>query len=159
MNPGQSGDPGSIDDATGKDHERLGLLLDHLGASLKTTGAAARLAFETLDRELRIHMKWEEEALFSAVRGRATAAQRHSLESLEIDHERIRDTLRGLDSTLAEGDLQTAKPLLDWLQTLLKGHNYDEEHGVYVEADRLLDLAERRRLIEALRKAPPEGTP
>ena len=41
-----------------------------------------------------------------------------------------------------------AASLVGWLKTLLMGHNYDEEHGVYVEADRLLGADERRRLIE-----------
>jgi hypothetical protein len=35
-----------------------------------------------------------------------------------------------------------------WLGTLFKSHNHDEEHGVYVEADRLLSDSERRRLLD-----------
>ncbi len=43
--------------------------------------------------------------------------------------------------------------------TLLKGHNYDEEHGAYVEADRLLGGAERRRLIEPFVTGRPREPP
>jgi hypothetical protein len=92
-------------------------------------------------------MAWEDQFLFPAVKRVATAKERRSIESLEIDHDRLRDTLGSLESTLAAGDFGTAGTLVRWLRTLLAGHNYDEEHGVYVEADRLLSRADRRRLI------------
>ena len=49
--------------------------------------------------------------------------------------------------------------LVGWLRTLLQGHNYDEEHGVYVEADRLLAAVERRRLIERFEAGRPREPP
>ena len=114
---------------------------------------------EALTRGLNAHMTWEEERLFPAVSARATPGQKRSIESLRIDHERLRETLGGLSSSVSAQDYGTAGPLLDWLETLLRGHNYDEEHGVYVEADRYLTLDERRELIDqfrhATRKAPP----
>ncbi|HEV3028087.1 MAG TPA: hypothetical protein VG457_10975, partial [Planctomycetota bacterium] len=85
---------------------------------------------------------------FPAVKDVASAKERKSIESLEIDHERLGDTLRSLESTIAADDSGTARTLVRWLGMLLKGHNYDEEQGVYVEADQLLGRAERRRLIE-----------
>ena len=132
----------SIDDALGADHERLGALLGELirGVSAETL---ARFSEGLLH-----HMTWEEERLFPAVKAVATAKECRSIESLEIDHERIRETLRDLESSLASGDLAVAGTQVRWLETLLKGHNYDEEHGVYEEADRYLSAEERRRLIE-----------
>ena len=136
------------------DHERLDDLLRQLEEQV-TTGAAAVL--DTLDRfshGLVHHMTWEDNQLFPAVKGVANAKERRSIESLEVDHERLRETLSSLKSSLIAGDDPAARALVSWLGTLLKGHNYDEEHGVYVEADRLLDRAERRRLIDQFKKAP-----
>lgn len=137
-----------IDDALGNDHERLGGLLARLSVEVAGRSVRAKDLLGSFARDLLRHMTWEEEALFPAVRDRLTAAQQRSVESLEIDHERLRDTLNALESSLAAGDFEKAGTLLDWLETLLKGHNYDEEHGVYVEADRLLDAEERRILLE-----------
>ncbi len=140
--------PESIDDALGADHERLDRLLGALEAEVRSGSPAAGEALERFVRGLESHMAWEDDHLFPAVKSLASEKERRSIESLEIDHERLRDTLRSLASTLASGDAGGAGTLVGWLKTLLMGHNYDEEHGVYVEADRLLGAAERRRLIE-----------
>ena len=141
----------SVDDTMGEDHERLGGLLEQLRGAIERSSEGARDLLGRFSGGLLRHMTWEEEKLFPAVRDRATAAQRRSIESLEIDHERLRDTLKEIESALAGGDFGTAAKQLDWLATLLKGHNYDEEHGVYEEADRLLDAEERRRLLGEFR--------
>ena len=106
---------------------------------------------ETFAQGLKAHMSWEEELLFPAVLAHATPTQRRSIESLQIDHERLRDTLTDLRSTLSAGDFEAARTLEDWLEKLLKGHNYDEEHGVYVEADQDLSVEERRGMIDQFR--------
>lgn len=137
----------SIDDVLGTDHQQLdGLLLD-LEQAVAARSPAAADARSKFARLLGHHMSWEDEALFPAVKSVATQAQRRSIESLEIDHERLRDTLHSLEATLGAGDYEEARRLTDWLRTLLRGHNYDEEHGVYVEADRLLEQASRERLV------------
>jgi hemerythrin-like domain-containing protein len=141
-------DPDSVDDALGKDHERLDGLLHQLKAGIQSNAPAARKTLAELMGQLVHHMTWEDEVLFPAVKELAGAKERRSIESLEIDHERIRDTLRSLESSLAAGDFELARSLVRWLDTLLRGHNYDEEHGVYVDADRLLTPAVRRALIE-----------
>ena len=141
-------DPDSLDDALRADHERLDALLSQLNSSLAAGPQAAAAALAPFSQGLKRHMAWEDESLFPAVKQVASTKERRSIESLEIDHERLRETLRSLESALAAGDVGAAEPLASWLSTLLQGHNYDEEHGVYVEADRLLDRDERRRLIE-----------
>ena len=138
----------SVDDALRADHERLDALLLKLDAAVSAGSAGAAEDLTHYSQNLAHHMAWEDDHLFPAVKGVANAKERKSIESLEIDHERLRDTLRGLESTIADADYGTARTLVRWLGTLLKGHNYDEEHGVYVEADRLLVGTERRRLIE-----------
>lgn len=136
-------DPDSIDDVLGRDHEELGRLLQDLRSG--APGATER--FGRFEARLRAHMTWEERRLFPAVRARATAAEARSIESLEIDHERIRGELSDVSAALASGDPAAAARHLDRLDTFLRGHNYDEEHGVYVEADRYLSLEERRDLV------------
>lgn len=143
--------PESIDDALGGDHQLLGGLLERLRGAVASASAAAGDLLLEFGRGLRRHMTWEEETLFPAVSARATGAQKRSIESLEIDHERLRETLDHLSSTLAAGDFAAAEAQVRWLETLLQGHNYDEEHGVYVEADHYLSTEERRRMLDRFR--------
>lgn len=149
----------SVDDALGADHQRLDTLLLKLNAAVSAASAGAAEDLNRFSRALGHHMAWEDEHLFPVVKGVAGAKERRSIESLEIDHERLRDTLRSLESTVADGDFPAAGKLLGWLGTLLKGHNYDEEHGVYVDADRLLGAAERRQLIDRFVAGRSEGPP
>jgi hemerythrin-like domain-containing protein len=147
MNPTEPRDRSSVDEVLGADHVTLGVLLQDLTHAVQTGSPGAGKALSHFARELNAHMDWEEQTLFPSVRERATAAQKRSIESLEIDHERLRETLSHLELAVAGGDLRTARDLVAWLVTLLQGHNYDEEHGVYVEADRYLTVEERRRMI------------
>jgi len=148
MNDTTRGSSDSVDDALRADHERLDGLLHQLDTSISAGSAGVAEELNQFSRALGHHMTWEDEHLFPVVKGVAGSRECRSIESLEIDHERLRDTLRSLESTVAARDFPTAGTLLHWMGTLLKGHNYDEEHGVYVDADRLLGAAERRRLIE-----------
>jgi hypothetical protein len=151
--------PDSLDDLLGADHERLNAVLSDLEAAVTTRSPTATTSLLLLTESLLYHMTWEEKSLFPAVRDRVTASQRRSIDSLEIDHERLRDTLRSLESALAERDFQTALRLLQWLGLLLKGHNFDEEHGVYVEADRVLEVADRQRLARLFTAGLPRRLP
>ncbi len=156
MSPIKPPDPNSVDEVFGEDHQLLGALLERLRSAIGAGSPEALEIQEAFAQGLKAHMSWEEELLFPAVFTHATSAQKRSIESLEIDHERLRDTLSSLHSSLAMGDFGTARTLADWLETLLRGHNYDEEHGVYVEADQYLGEDLRRRLIEQFsRKARP----
>ena len=146
-------EPESIDEVFGEDHQILGGSLVRLRSAIQSRSPDAPVELEALSRGLKAHMSWEEDVLFPAVSARATPAQKHSIESLEIDHERLRETLAGLHSSLSTKDFETADRLADWLDTLLRGHNYDEEHGVYVEADRYLSVEERAGLIDRFREA------
>lgn len=134
----------SVDDVLGADHERVSVLLRAL------RDAPESAAFRSLDAALRRHIRWEEEVLFPAVRPRATEAEKRSIDSLRIDHERIGETLDRIASALGSGGLADARQGLERLDIYLRGHNYDEEHGVYVEADRYLSAAERRALLARL---------
>jgi hemerythrin-like domain-containing protein len=138
----------SVDDALSGDHLRLDALLEELTRAVSDSAPAGVELLGRLKEGLQYHMSWENQSLFPAVKALGSAKERRSIESLEIDHERLRETLQNLESFLAAGDFAAAEPGVRWLKTLLQGHNYDEEHGVYVDADRLLSPAERRSLIE-----------
>jgi hemerythrin-like domain-containing protein len=145
-------DSDSLDDVLGADHGRLAGLLSALEAAIGSGSKNGTGALEQFSGGLVRHMTWEEAALFPAVRGLATPAQRKSIESLEIDHDRLRETLTALEASMIAADFGPARTRVEWLKTLLQGHNYDEEHGVYVEADRLLSPDDRRRLLEEFRR-------
>ena len=146
----------SVDDALRGDHERLDALRSKLEEAIAARLPTALDLLRPFVRALLHHMSWEDHSLFPAVKVLASGKERRSIESLEIDHERLRETLAGLETSLAAGDHAEAERQVRWLGTLLDGHNYDEEHGVYVEADRLLLRADRRRLIERFRVGRPE---
>lgn len=120
------------------------------------TAAAAVADFE---RSLIRHRDGEESVLFPAVRERTTDAGRRSLESLEIDPERIRETLEALRAAVQDRAWEAAAGSLDRLRLYLKGYNYDEEHGVYVEADRRFDEESRRELLRRFVSAPSRSNP
>jgi hemerythrin-like domain-containing protein len=157
MSDAANGGSDSLDDVLGADHLRLDGRLSALEAAIGARSAEATGVLKRFSEGLIRHMTWENEVLFPAVRGLATPAQRRSIESLEIDHERLRETLEALDASLAAADFSAAREQVTWLKALLQGHNYDEEHGVYEEADRLLAPAERRRLADQFRALPPSA--
>jgi len=159
MNETTSGRSDSVDDALRADHGRLDAFLDKLEESLSARSAGAAEELSHFSRALGHHMAWEDDHLFPLVKDKAGAKERRSIESLEIDHERLRETLGTLESMVAAGDYPAAGTHLGWLRTLLQGHNYDEEHGVYVDADRLLGGPERRQLIERFAAGRPGEPP
>ena len=135
----------SVDDVLGEHHQRLGAVLDLLRATPTLD------LLDDFEHGLFPHMAWEEQVLFPAARARSTPAQLHSLESLEIDHERLRDALGELRTALKAVDLPAATAALHNVAIYLAGHNADEEHGVYVEVDRNFSVAERRAMLGLFR--------
>ncbi len=83
----------SVDDALSVDHERLDELLHSVEAAISSNAATAPGALDRFARGLVHHMAWEDEVLFPAVKGVVGSKERSSIESLEIDHERLRETL------------------------------------------------------------------
>jgi hemerythrin-like domain-containing protein len=162
MDPSHEPGPGpesSVDDRLGLDHERLSGLLEKARRSLENRSPGAAQALAAFETPLRAHMEWEEKHLFPAVGARCSARSQRSIESLEIDHERIRETLGEVQGALARGDWSRSSEYLAQAAIYLRGHNYDEEHGVYVEADALLTPEERLRLLGAFGPSPEGPTP
>ncbi|MBI4242792.1 MAG: hemerythrin domain-containing protein [Planctomycetes bacterium] len=137
----------SIDDSLSKDHEQLDQLLQKIENTLSACSAEVISLLQEFKSRLSHHMKWEETVLFPAVKECCTQEQKRSIESLEIDHERIRETLNNLIMSVEENFREPAKEHLEQLKIFLQGHNYDEEHGVYAEADQQLDEKTRERCL------------
>jgi hemerythrin superfamily protein len=140
----------SIEDALSRDHEMIDAVFYRLSASLKDEASDARAPLEELVRRLGYHMQWEEDVLFPAARSVARISQK-GIESLVLDHLRIRETLQWLETEIRQNHLDTARVVMDSLRVFLIGHNRDEEHGVYAEADRYLPPERRRQALEAFR--------
>jgi len=138
-----------IDDVLSADHLRL----DGLFHRLEEWPSRGNL--DALERGLLPHMDWEEKVLFPALRPGLNAAKLKSLESLEIDHQRIRESLAAIREALTVIDLPLARKRIDLLKTFLKGHNAEEERGLYPDADSALNASERAALLELFRQEPP----
>jgi hypothetical protein len=128
--------PDSLDDALTDDHVRLDVLLRTLidAAARRTPDCPA--ALDDFERRLLRHMDWEERALFPALRAGADPALLRNLESLVIDHDRLREALATLRSEVREGRWPEAGRSLEALGIFLEGHNRDEETGAYTAASR-----------------------
>jgi len=92
-------------------------------------------------------MTWEEETLFPALRAADDRYPGKKIESLVIDHARIRERLGALASEIGGMEWADANRSVEDLWVLLEGHNRDEEKGVYTDADRLIPESGRRDLL------------
>jgi hypothetical protein len=141
----------SVDDALTDDHVRLDGLMRSLRRSIERRdpgSEAVRLEFE---KRLFRHMTWEEETLFPALRAADDRYPGKKIESLVIDHARIRERLQDLASDIGAAEWTSANRSVEDLWVLLEGHNRDEEKGVYTDADRLISEPERRALLATWR--------
>jgi hypothetical protein len=136
----------SIDERLTQDHVELDRRLAEIAEAVRPGGCRAEV-LAPFENGLRAHMAWEEDALFPALLRAAGDVQRKHVESLRIDHERIRMTIDALREALGAPDPAGAEGLLETLRVYLDGHNHDEEYGAYVEADRRLPPEEREKLL------------
>lgn len=143
----------SIEDVLTRDHERIDAVFSRLTAALKEGSPRAGAPLRELLKHLGYHMQWEEEVLFPAARDIPRISQR-GIESLLIDHGRIRDTLSWLQSEVEAGHFESARVVMDSLRVFLIGHNRDEEHGIYAEADRYFPEERKKTVMEAFRPEP-----
>jgi hypothetical protein len=139
--------PTSLDDALTEDHVQLDGLFRHLRFALDRRDPAVEPARAEFERRLLRHMTWEEGTLFPALRAAQQDYPEKKIESLVIDHDRIREKLQELAAALRSLDWSAAARHGEDLWVLLEGHNRDEEKGVYTDADRKIPEAERRRLV------------
>ena len=143
-NPGAS-----LDDALTDDHVQLDGLFRRVRTAAGLRDATAESALAEFERRLTRHMSWEEEILFPALRAAQTRYPEKKIESLVIDHARIREKLQELAEAIRGREWTAATQGVDDLWILLEGHNRDEEKGVYTDADRMIPEEDRRRLVSA----------
>ena len=141
----------SVDDALTQDHVQLDGLFRSLRMAVEECEAGSSAVQEVFEKRLFRHMTWEEESLFPALRAAEGCYPERKIESLVIDHARIREKLLQLASNLREWKWTHAAQAVEELWVLLEGHNRDEEKGVYTDADRLIPAAERLRLLNQWR--------
>ena len=137
----------SVDDALTDDHVRLDGLFRTLRRSVEIRDPRTEAVRSEFERRLLRHMTWEEETLFPALRAADARYPGKKIESLVIDHDRIREGLRELASEVVALEWTGANQSVENLWVLLEGHNRDEEKGVYTDSDRLIPEAERQVLL------------
>jgi iron-sulfur cluster repair protein YtfE (RIC family) len=129
------------------DHVRLDGLFRTLRRSVENRDPGCVGLRSEFERRLFRHMIWEEETLFPALRAADGRYPAKKIESLVIDHARIRERLQDLATEVAAKEWTGAGESVDDLWVLLEGHNRDEEKGVYTDADRLIPETERQVLL------------
>jgi len=141
----------SIDDALTDDHVQMDGLFRTLRVAIVGREPGSAAIQEVFEQRLFRHMMWEEQALFPALRAADGRYPERKIESLVIDHARIREKLLQLASNIRESTWTDAARAVEDLWVLLEGHNRDEEKGVYTDADRMIPAAERIRLLNQWR--------
>ena len=141
----------SVDDALTDDHVRLDGLMRSLRLSIERRDLKSEAVRMEFEKRLFRHMSWEEETLFPTLRAADGRYPGKKIESLVIDHARIRERLQDLASDIGATDWTGADRSVEDLWVLLEGHNRDEEKGVYTDADRLIAEAQRRALLATWR--------
>ena len=139
--------PASIDAVLTADHVRLDRIFDEVRGEIERGASRSRVVLEVLRRELLKHMEWEEKLLFPAILEANPRYKASTLESLTIDHDRLKERLGDLDACLSDGCFEAARKVLDEFRAFLEGHNRDEEKGIYIDADRMISEQERRRIL------------
>ena len=155
MTPMNSQEP-SVRDAFTRDHGRLQRSLDELRRARSIDPAHALTLFRTFRQDLEQHMHREEKVLFATIerrmgRGGPTAV-------MHADHRRILRALDRLERRLATGDSRCEEEEASLIE-ILEAHEFKEERILYPIVDRLLDAAERRRLLADLERLPAQGAP
>lgn len=124
------------------DHDQHRDLFERLKATT-TQSAATRLALlEQLDLELRLHMRFEEDVFFPALRAHADKDTRGQTLEAYAEHEAARATLNELESVSPEDEMWEA-----WLKVLseeLEHHMKEEEDDLFPQATELIDEDNRR---------------
>jgi len=103
----------------------------------------ARLLAE-LARELRVHMRFEEDTLFPAIKPKADKETRAQTLECYAEHEAARATLHELENTPLKDEMWEA-----WLKVLaeeLEHHMEEEEDDLFPQARKLID----RSRLEAM---------
>ncbi|MCC6877356.1 MAG: hemerythrin domain-containing protein, partial [Sandaracinaceae bacterium] len=128
------------------DHERLDAIVGEVFEAIESDALReAKQRFSDFACGLRRHIVAEEQVLFPAFE-EATGMTRGPTTVMRMEHERIEELLRAIESALDAGDASAAATL-ETLVGILSDHNQKEEHVLYPTTDRLLGEKGREALV------------
>ena len=139
-----------IIEALHADHAKHRALFERLGATTAAVGEIRARLLTELDYSLRLHMRFEEDVLFPALRSGASKATRSSTLEAYAKHEAARATLNELESVAPDSDTWQS-----WLKVLhdeLELHMKEEEEELFSQARRLLSADTRQLMAAELRR-------
>jgi uncharacterized protein (DUF2249 family)/hemerythrin superfamily protein len=151
-----------------RDHDEIDVLFGFLhsdvagAASGPPAGAGLLRLFDEFDARLERHIRWEEEALFPAVEGKASELALGPGRVMREEHERIRAFKAAARLALAGGErdraaLDAARRSLEQMRDILIDHNLKEEAVYYPMSDEMFSPAEAASLLARIRAIPLGG--
>jgi hemerythrin superfamily protein len=126
-----------------RDHSRLDYIFQEFRKSKKV--AEAEQLFLEFSAGIERHMSWEEDILFPLVK-KKMGGDSPMIDELIVQHNRIKDDLRGLADSLKPRD--TA--LEDDLEQLLAAHDKMEEEDMYPWIDNYLDDTAKKEALSRM---------
>jgi len=145
-----------------RDHDEIDVLFAHLQSDLAAAisnppgGAWLVESFDEFDSRLERHIRWEEEALFPAVEGKASELALGPGRIMREEHEHIRKHKAAARLALAGGkrepaELEAAVKSLERMRQILLDHNLKEEAVYYPMSDELFSPAETVQVLARVR--------
>jgi len=132
------------------DHDRLdGLLSEATQRVEQGHLPQARSIFAAFDEGLRRHIRIEEELLFPLFESR-TGMRNGPTTVMRAEHRVIEGELERMRRGLEAGDASEYATGLATLHGVLGSHNAKEEHVLYPTTDDMLDVIERRDIVDRL---------
>jgi regulator of cell morphogenesis and NO signaling len=131
------------------DHERLDRLLAEFRSSKRTDFARAAEAFRKFMTELKRHLRWEEEVLFSAFETDDEKRTSGPTVVMRAEHRKIEEALQGLTNSVRDGNPDCDEDEARLLE-ILQAHHFKEERVVYPLVDRMLSAAEKETLLNRI---------
>ena len=119
--------------------------------------ANCRTLFQQFQAAMEQHFQKEEQVLFPAFE-EATGNTMGPTRVMRLEHQQMRETLTGMASTLAVGDMGNYLGEAETLLILMQQHNIKEEQILYPMSDRFLGSV-MDSVIQAMQALQPESPP
>jgi len=112
--------------------------------------AGCQTRFQQFHAAMERHFQQEEQELFPAFE-EASGMFMGPTRVMRLEHQQMRETLAGMDGTLASGDLEDFLGQAEALLILMQQHNIKEEQIMYPMSDRFLGSV-ADSVIQAMRE-------
>ena len=116
--------------------------------------ASCLTLFQQFQAAMERHFQKEEQVLFPAFED-VTRNAMGPTRVMRLEHQQMRETLTGIASTLASGDLENYLGEAETLLILMQQHNIKEEQVLYPMSDRFLGSV-MDSVIQAMQELQPE---